>query len=98
MGDLAGRHDRAQAGRQVRLEGGRSRSSWRASSRPTGKPTGPFEFVVRGIFDADDAKHPRTDTSVMYFHYKYLYEATGRRIERRHLQRRDRQTQTRPAS
>jgi putative ABC transport system permease protein len=47
---------------------------------PYRKSTGPFEFVVRGIFTTDVAKHPRTDTGIMYFHYKYLYEGTGRRI------------------
>jgi putative ABC transport system permease protein len=47
---------------------------------PYRKADGPFEFVVRGIFDADPVKHPGTDTNVMYFHHKYLYEATGRRV------------------
>ncbi len=46
---------------------------------PYRKPDGPFEFMVRGIFDADP-QHPNTDTNVMYFHYKYLYEATGRTV------------------
>jgi putative ABC transport system permease protein len=44
------------------------------------KPDGPFEFVVEGIFDTDTGKHPNTDTNVMYFHYKYLHEATGRAL------------------
>jgi len=47
---------------------------------PYRKPDGPFEFVVRGIFDADPVRHPGTDTNVMYFHHKYLYEATGRQL------------------
>jgi putative ABC transport system permease protein len=47
---------------------------------PYRKSSGPFEFVVRAIFDADLAKHPNTDTNLMVFHYKYLYEGTGRRI------------------
>jgi putative ABC transport system permease protein len=47
---------------------------------PYRKSSGPFEFVVRGIFLTDTAKHPRTDTNIMYFHYKYLYEGTGQRI------------------
>ena len=42
----------------------------------TGKP---FEFVVRAIYDTDDARHPGTDGTAMLFHFKYLYEATGRR-------------------
>jgi putative ABC transport system permease protein len=45
---------------------------------PYRKRDGPFEFVVRGIIDIDRAKHPSTDLNIMYFHYKYLYEATGR--------------------
>jgi putative ABC transport system permease protein len=47
---------------------------------PYRKSTGPFEFTVRAIFDTDPVKHPNTDTNLMLFHYKYLYEATGRRI------------------
>ena len=45
------------------------------------KPDGPFEFIVRGIFDTDTARHPGTDTNIMFFHYKYLYEATGRALD-----------------
>jgi putative ABC transport system permease protein len=44
------------------------------------KADGPFEFVVRGIFDADAGKYPGTDTNLMFFHFKYLYEASGRKI------------------
>jgi len=47
---------------------------------PYRKQDGPFEFVVSGIFDTDTGKHPNTDTNIMYFHYKYLYEATGRTL------------------
>lgn len=47
---------------------------------PHRKPDGPFEFVVRGIFDTDPVKHSGTDTNIMLFHFKYLYEATGRRL------------------
>ena len=47
---------------------------------PYRKRDGPFEFVVRGIFDSDPAKHPGTDTNIMYFHHKYLYEAAGRQV------------------
>jgi putative ABC transport system permease protein len=45
---------------------------------PYRKPDGPFEFVVRGIFDTDPVRHPGTDTNLMLFHHKYLYESTGR--------------------
>jgi putative ABC transport system permease protein len=47
---------------------------------PYRKREGPFEFVVRGIYDADLVREPAADNRVMYFHYKYLYEGTGRRI------------------
>jgi putative ABC transport system permease protein len=46
---------------------------------PYRKSSGPFEFVVRAVFEADPAK-PNTDTNLMLFHYKYLYEGTGRNI------------------
>ena len=36
--------------------------------------------MVAGIFDADPVKYPGTDTNMMLFHYKYLYEATGQRL------------------
>ena len=47
---------------------------------PYRKRDGPFEFVVKGIFDTDPVKYSGTDTNLMIFNYKYLYEATGRRI------------------
>ncbi len=40
----------------------------------------PFEFVIRGIFDTDLARYPGTDTTAMFFHFKYLHESTGERI------------------
>ena len=45
---------------------------------PYRKKDGTFEFVVRAIFDVDKGKHPGTDSGIMFFHYKYLYEGTGR--------------------
>jgi putative ABC transport system permease protein len=45
---------------------------------PYRKKDGPFEFVVRGIFDVDKAKYPAADSNLMFFHFKYLYEGTGR--------------------
>ena len=47
---------------------------------PYRKRSGPFEFVVSGIYDADLAKYPGTDVSSMYFHYDYLKEGVGREI------------------
>ena len=47
---------------------------------PYRRREGPFEFVVRGIYDADKVREPAADDRVMYFHYKYLYESTGRHV------------------
>jgi len=40
----------------------------------------PFAFVVRGIYDSDEVQHPGTDQTLFFFHHKYLYESTGRRV------------------
>ncbi len=48
---------------------------------PYRKQSGPFEFVVQAIFDADLNRYPGTDTNVMFFHYKYLYEGVGQGIQ-----------------
>ena len=34
----------------------------------------------RGIFDADEARYPGTNETQMFFHYRYLYEATRQRV------------------
>jgi putative ABC transport system permease protein len=47
---------------------------------PYRRREGPFEFVVRAIYDADFVREPATDNRIMYFHFKYLYEATGRQV------------------
>jgi putative ABC transport system permease protein len=39
----------------------------------------PFEFVIRGIYKVDDVKYPGTDGRIMFFHWKYLDEATSHR-------------------
>lgn len=40
----------------------------------------PFDFVVDGIYDTDEARYPGTQLNSMYFHFKYVYEATGERL------------------
>jgi putative ABC transport system permease protein len=40
----------------------------------------PFEFVVRGIFDADWERYPGSNEMQMFFHFRYLYEATRQRV------------------
>lgn len=47
---------------------------------PYRKPDGPFEFVVRAIYDVDRERYPGTDPNTMFFDYRYLYEATGREL------------------
>lgn len=39
----------------------------------------PFEFIVRGIYHTDKHRYPNASLQLMFFHYKYLYEATGQR-------------------
>jgi putative ABC transport system permease protein len=51
---------------------------------PYRRSSGPFEFVVRAIFDVDKARHPGTDSALMFFHFKYLYEGAGRRVQAGH--------------
>jgi putative ABC transport system permease protein len=36
--------------------------------------------VVRAIAETDEARYPGTDTNIMFFHFKYLYEGVGRNI------------------
>jgi putative ABC transport system permease protein len=48
---------------------------------PHRKADGPFEFVVRAIFDVDPVKYPGSSTNLMLFSRKYLYEATGRKLQ-----------------
>ena len=40
----------------------------------------PFQFVVRGIFDANEALYPGTNEMQMFFHFRYLAEATRNRV------------------
>lgn len=47
---------------------------------PYRKADGPFEFVVQGIYRADEERYPGTARNVMLFQHKYLEEGTGRRI------------------
>jgi len=39
----------------------------------------PFDFVVRAIYETDEARYPGTLETVMLFHYQYLDEMTNRR-------------------
>jgi putative ABC transport system permease protein len=39
----------------------------------------PFDFIVEGIYHTDKRRYPNASLQMMFFHYKYLYEATGQR-------------------
>jgi len=39
----------------------------------------PFEFVISAIYQTDQGRYPGTNESTLFFHYKYLDEATGRK-------------------
>jgi putative ABC transport system permease protein len=41
----------------------------------------PFDFVIRGIYKVDDVKYPGTDGRIMFFQWKYLYEATQQKAQ-----------------
>lgn len=41
--------------------------------------TGPFDFVINAIYRTDQVRYPGTDESALFFHHKYLDEATSRR-------------------
>ena len=79
MGDLQG----AFIGRGVAKKYG-----WKVGDRfflesfipPYRKASGPFEFIVEGIYDVDLVRYPGTDANLMFFHQKYLEEGTGRRV------------------
>jgi putative ABC transport system permease protein len=48
------------------------------SNIPTYKIGKPFEFVVDAIYHPDEKKYPSHSKQILLFHWKYLYEATGR--------------------
>jgi putative ABC transport system permease protein len=39
----------------------------------------PFEFVISGIYQVDDVRHPGTDARILFFHQEYLEEASSHR-------------------
>ena len=81
---------------EVRLEGRRHVLPGELHPALPQARAGPFEFVVRGIYDADKVRSTRHRRSTsMYFHYKYLYEATGQRVGAGHLRGRDRRPSSR---
>jgi putative ABC transport system permease protein len=49
------------------------------SSIPPYRVGRPFDFVVRAIYHTDKKRYPNASTQLMFFHYKYLYEAAHQR-------------------
>jgi putative ABC transport system permease protein len=39
----------------------------------------PFDFVISAIYQTDQERYPGTNESTLFFHYKYLDEATARK-------------------
>ena len=39
----------------------------------------PLDFVISGIYQTDQVRYPGTNESVLFFHYKYLDEATRKK-------------------
>jgi putative ABC transport system permease protein len=39
----------------------------------------PFEFVISGIYQVDNVRYPGTDGRILFFHHRYLEEATQHR-------------------
>lgn len=50
------------------------------SAIPPYRTAQPFAFVIDGIYQVDKVRYPGTDSRLMFFHHKYLEEATQRRI------------------
>ncbi|NJN64656.1 MAG: FtsX-like permease family protein [Acidobacteria bacterium] len=48
------------------------------STIPTYRASGPLSFVVRAIYEKDEIRYPGTNGQLMFFHWNYLYEASGR--------------------
>ena len=65
---------------KLRLEGGRHLLPGELHPALPQARTGPSSSWCAGIFDTDPVKYPGTDTNLMLFNFKYLYEATGQRL------------------
>ncbi|HEY8550929.1 MAG TPA: ABC transporter permease [Vicinamibacterales bacterium] len=39
-----------------------------------------WEFTIRGIYDVDLDRYPGFDRTMMFFHFRHLYEALGQRV------------------
>jgi len=50
------------------------------SSVPQYRVAKRLDFVISGIYQTDQARNPGTNEALLFFHYKYLDEATGRKV------------------
>jgi len=50
------------------------------SSVPQYRVANRLDFVISGIYQTDQARNPGTNDALLFFHYKYLDEATGRKV------------------
>lgn len=41
------------------------------------QPGQPFDFVISALYQTDQKRYPSTNESTLFFHHKYLDEATG---------------------
>lgn len=51
------------------------------SAIPPYRRGGALEFVIRAIYDSDEARYPGTNMSLFFFQWKYLYEATAQTLQ-----------------
>ena len=43
------------------------------------RTSAPLDFVISGIYHTDQVRYPGTNDALLFFHYKYFDEATGRK-------------------
>jgi putative ABC transport system permease protein len=49
------------------------------STIPVYRTDRPFELVIEAVYRLDEARHPGTHASILFFHYEYLDETLGGR-------------------
>ena len=72
---IAGAASRPDTAREFRWQKG---DAIRLEDRTANLP--PFDFVVSGIYEVDDVRHPGTDARILFFHHRYLEEISEHRV------------------
>ena len=49
------------------------------STVPAYRTARPLDFLISGIYQTDQVRYPGTNESLLFFHYKYFDEATGKK-------------------